>query len=64
MVVVAREVVEINDSEIHQTPEFENLKTAAPITGIVNNQGNITMIMDISRVFSVNEVIQLNTSLN
>lgn len=64
MVDVAREVMEINDSEIQEAPEFENLKTSAPITGIVNNHGDITMIMDITKVFSVNEVLQLNTSLN
>jgi purine-binding chemotaxis protein CheW len=64
MVDVAREVMEINDNEIQDAPEFENLKTSAPITGIVNNHGDITMIMDITKVFSVNEVIQLNTSLN
>ena len=64
MVDIAREVVEINDNEIQDAPEFENLKTAAPITGIVNNHGDITMIMDITKVFAVNEVVQLNTSLN
>ena len=64
MVDVAREVVEISDNEIQEAPEFENLKTSAPITGIVNNHGDITMIMDITKVFSVNEVLQLNTSLN
>ena len=64
MVDIAREVVEINDSEIQEAPEFENLKTAAPITGIVNNHGDITMIMDITRVLSVNEVVQLNASIN
>lgn len=64
MVDVAREVMEISDNEIQEAPEFENLKTAAPITGIVNDHGDITMIMDIARVFSVSEVLQLNTSLN
>jgi purine-binding chemotaxis protein CheW len=63
MVDVAREVIEIMKTDIQEPPEFENLKTSAPITGIVNNHGEITMIMDITRVFSVNEVIQLN-SLN
>lgn len=64
MVDVAREVVEINDREIQEAPEFENLKTAAPITGLVNDQGDITMIMDITKVFSIAEVLELNTSLN
>jgi len=64
MVDVAREVVEINDKDIQEAPEFENLKTEAPITGIVNQQGDITMIMDIAKVFSVNDIVELNRSLN
>ena len=64
MVDVAREVVEINDSQIQAAPEFDDLKSSAPVTGIVNDQGDITMIMDITRVFSTNEIIELNTSLN
>jgi len=64
MVDFAREVVEISETEIQEAPEVDNLRTAAPITGIVNHQGDITMIMDITRVFSVNDVVQLNTSLN
>ncbi|HEV8515520.1 MAG TPA: chemotaxis protein CheW [Cyclobacteriaceae bacterium] len=64
MVDIAQEVVEIADNEIQDAPDFENLKTAAPITGIVNDHGDITMIMDITKVFSVNEVVQLNSSLN
>jgi purine-binding chemotaxis protein CheW len=64
IVDVAREVVEINDNEIQEAPEFEDLKTTAPITGIVNDHGDITLIMDITRVFSLNEVLELNRSLN
>ena len=64
MVDFAREVVEIDDAEIQDAPEFENLKTTAPITGIVNNHGDITMIMDITRVFSLNDVADLKTTLN
>jgi purine-binding chemotaxis protein CheW len=64
MVDIAREVVEIADDEIQEAPEFENLKTSAPITGIVNNQGDITMIMDITKVFTISEVSELNPALN
>ena len=64
MVDFAREVVEIDDTEIQDAPEFENLKTTAPITGKVNSHGDITMIMDISRVFSINDVVDLETTLN
>ena len=64
MVDFAREVVEIDDTEIQDAPEFENLKTTAPITGIVNNHGDITMIMDITRVFSTSDLSELKTTLN
>ena len=64
MVDLAREVIEISESEIQEAPEFENLKASAPITGIVNKQGDITMIMDITRVFSTHEITELNKSLN
>src|ERR1044071_4094773 len=45
MVDVAREVVEISARDIQNAPEVEDLKSSAPITGIVNNHGDITMIM-------------------
>jgi purine-binding chemotaxis protein CheW len=64
MVDFAREVVEIDETEIQDAPEFENLKTTAPITGIVNNHGDITMIMDITRVFSIGDLAELKTTLN
>lgn len=64
MVDVATEVVEIHDHDIQDAPEFEDLKTTAPITGLVNNQGDITMIMDIHKVFSINELTEINQSLN
>jgi purine-binding chemotaxis protein CheW len=60
LVDVAREVVEITETEIQEAPEFENLKTAAPITGLVNNHGEITMIMDIAKVFTTEELLQIN----
>jgi purine-binding chemotaxis protein CheW len=64
MVDVAREVVEISARDIQNAPEVEDLKSSAPIIGIVNNHGDITMIMDITKVFSLQEVKQLNSSIN
>lgn len=61
LVDIAREVVEINSSEIQDAPEFEN-STSSTITGIVNKQGNITMIMDIQRVFTLQEINQLTNN--
>jgi purine-binding chemotaxis protein CheW len=64
LVDVAREVIEIKPDEIQKTTEFENSKTEVPITGIVNRQGDITMIIDITKVFSLNEIINITPSLN
>lgn len=64
MVDHAREVIELHDNEIQEAPEFQDLKSTAPITGIVNRQGDITMIMDIAKVFSTAEVLELHKSLN
>ena len=64
MVDFAREVIEIDNSEIQEAPEFEDLRTTAPITGIVNHQGDITMIMDITKVFSMNDLANLKITLN
>lgn len=64
MVDFAREVVEIEENDIQDAPEFENLKTSAPITGIVNHHGDITMIMDITKVFSMSELADIKTTLN
>jgi purine-binding chemotaxis protein CheW len=64
MVDLAREVIEIAPKDIQDPPDVDNLKSSAPITGVVNNSGDITMIMDITKVFSVQEVKQLNTSIN
>jgi len=62
MVDFAREVVEIGDNEIQDAPEFENLRTSAPVTGIVNNHGDITMIMDIGKVFSMSDLTEIKTT--
>lgn len=64
LVDVAREVIELSSSDIQNAPDLDSCKTDTPITGIVNNQGDITMIMDIKKIFSTAEIIQLNHSLN
>jgi purine-binding chemotaxis protein CheW len=51
IVDVAREVVEINVQQIQKTADMDNYKHSTPVTGIVNNQGDITMIIDINKVF-------------
>jgi len=61
LVDIAKEVIELAPDDIQAAPDFENYKTQAPITGIVNNRGDITMIMDIDRIFSTADIIQLNT---
>jgi purine-binding chemotaxis protein CheW len=64
IVDVAKEVIEIAPRDIQDAPEFENSKVSAPVTGLVNDQGDITLIMDITRVFSFGDVADLNKSLN
>lgn len=64
IVDVAKEVIELRPPQIQESPELENTKHITPITGIVNDHGDITMIMDISKVFSFNEVTELNNSFN
>ena len=64
VVDVAREVLDIKKSSIEPSPEFENQNLAAPITGVVNHHGDITMIMDIVSVFSKSEIGELNSTLN
>jgi purine-binding chemotaxis protein CheW len=63
MVDVAREVIEINQQEIIDAPGVEQANTTTPITGILNSHGDITLIMDIHKVFSANQVEELTTSL-
>lgn len=64
LVDVAKEVIELSPSDIQSALDLENYETNAPITGIVNNQGDITMIMDVAKIFSTAEIVQLNHSLN
>jgi purine-binding chemotaxis protein CheW len=64
MVDLAREVIEISPKDIQNAPDVDNLKSSAPITGIVNNHGDITMIMDITKVFSLQEIKHINSSIN
>ena len=63
MVDLAKEVLEFSPQEIKPAPEMES-KTSAPITGIINHQGDITMLMDIDRVFSQQEVNTIHKNLN
>ena len=62
VVDMAKEVIEIHDSEIQVPSEFEHEKAETPIIGIVNNQGDITMIMDLGKVISINEINQFNNT--
>lgn len=64
LVDVAKEVIQLSEADIQSPPELESTRNETPITGIVNNQGDITMIVDITRIFSTADIIQLNHSLN
>lgn len=52
IVDIAREVVEINSSEITPATDVDHTDTSAPLTGIYNNHGDITLLMDIAKVFA------------
>ena len=62
LVDVANEVVSINDSDILEAPAVEMNKPSIPVTGLVNDNGDITMIIDISRVFSLQDIIHVNNN--
>ena len=64
LVDVAKEVIELSPKDIQDAPEFENYNANTPISGVVNNHGDITMIMDINKVFSAADILQLNQSIN
>jgi purine-binding chemotaxis protein CheW len=63
LVDVAREVIELSPEDIQEAPELDN-KVQTPITGVVNNKGDITLIMDIAKVFSTTDIVQLNQVMN
>lgn len=60
LVDAAREVVEFSEADIQSTQQIENYKAGVPITGFVNRQGDITLIMDASRIFTTSDIIQLD----
>lgn len=62
LVDTAREVVEFTAGDIHSAQQIENYKAGAPITGFVNRQGDITLIMEASRIFTTADIIQLEHS--
>jgi purine-binding chemotaxis protein CheW len=62
LVDVANEVVSIKDADILEAPTVEANKLSTPVTGLLNDNGDITMIIDISRVFSLQEIHSLNTN--
>lgn len=65
IVDVAKEVVEIYNHQILETSEAKHYNQASPVTGIViNSQEDVTLIMDIEKVFSTNEIAQLGEAFN
>lgn len=63
LVDIAKDVIELRPDDIQEVPDFESFKHDAPVTGLVNDRGDITMIMDIQRIFSSAEIQNLK-SLN
>ena len=62
IVDVAKEVVAIEADKIQKPTEYDVYKRSTPVTGIVNHQGDITMIIDINKVFAAEDVSVLVNS--
>ncbi len=62
VVDAAREVIEIRANDIQEAPEFEDLRSK-PVTGVVNDNGHITLIMDIEKVFTAEDTLVINQSV-
>jgi purine-binding chemotaxis protein CheW len=60
IVDVAREVVEISAQQIQKPTDMDSYRHSTPVTGIVNNQGDITMIIDINKVFKTADINVVN----
>lgn len=60
---IAREVVTIEESQI-QDPAHIQHSHSSSLTGIVNNQGDITMILNVSAMFPVSEITSFDLSVN
>jgi purine-binding chemotaxis protein CheW len=62
IVDVAKEVVAIEPDKIQKPTENDVYKRSTPVTGIVNYQGDITLIIDINKVFAAEDVSVLVNS--
>jgi purine-binding chemotaxis protein CheW len=56
IVDVAKEVVTIEPDKIQKPTDHDVYKRSTPVTGIVNYQGDITLIIDINKVFASEDV--------
>ena len=56
IVDIAKEVVAIEPEKIQKPTDHDVYKRSTPITGIVNHQGDITLIIDINKVFASEDV--------
>jgi len=59
IVDVAKEVVTIEPDKIQKPTDHDIYKRSTPVTGIVNYQGDITLIIDINKVFASEDVSAL-----
>ena len=62
IVDVAKEVVTIEPDKIQKPTDHDVYKRSTPVTGIVNHQGDITLIIDINKVFASDDVSVLVNS--
>ena len=60
---IASEVVTIGPQQIQDPVHIQHNNTTA-LSGIVNHEGDITMILNISTLFSIGEIMSLDLSVN
>lgn len=56
-----KEVLEINENEIKTVPEIGSNYDAAFITGMVHHRDDFIMLLDMDKVFSLDEIIDMKT---
>jgi purine-binding chemotaxis protein CheW len=60
---IAREVVTLGAQDI-QDPEHIQYNNTTPLSGIVNNEGDITMILNVSALFPIGEITSFDLPTN
>jgi purine-binding chemotaxis protein CheW len=60
---IAREVVAIGPQDVQDSAHIQNNNTTS-LSGIVNDQGDITMILNVSTLFPIGEITSFDLPVN